>query len=240
MNIKIAGKWPINLPNDRFNFHTQRTQWEVSRVDSIIKNIKNGDVLVDVGTEVGDYAALFTLNGASVFCIEPQPLYWPTIKSIFDMNKTEPLGCFAGFACNVTSDPIQADFDTEYTGIWPNVSLGEVKDWHGFRNVIETGVCTPQRRIDDLLSERKLKANILNIDVEGAEFEVLKGSITTLNVDKPLVYLSLHAEMLMHDWSNSPEDIFNYMRELGYKWAFLGSDHEEHYVFFRESHDYSS
>ena len=51
--------WPTKLTPERAAFHRERPDWEVMRVDSIIGNISQGTVLVDVGTECGDYAALF-------------------------------------------------------------------------------------------------------------------------------------------------------------------------------------
>ncbi len=229
MKVKINETWPIELPDERADFHAQRPGWERKRTESMFKNIKKGDVLVDVGTELGDYDALYALWGAKVICIEPQPKYWPIIKQYFDMNGVQPLACFAGFASTVNEpNPPLADFEVGNDGVWPKVANLPLEDWNGFRNMIETGVSTPQLTLDELCSGNKV--DMITIDVEGAEFEVLKGAQRILTDDKPMIYLSLHPTMLAHDWGQTPEQLYEYLQGFGYDWAFLDKDHEEHWV----------
>lgn len=235
MRAKINDRWELNLPDDRADFHTRIPNWEKERMDSMYKNIVKGDVVIDIGTEVGDMAALFTLWGAKVVCIEPQPKYWPIIKQHFDMNDIQPFYCFAGFASTVSEPtPPLADFEIGNDGIYPKCANEPVEEWAGFRNVIETGISTPQMKLDDLITLGNIPAavDVITIDVEGAEFEVLKGASGILTELKPIVYVSIHPTMLGHDWNVTKEDVIDYMTGLGYSSKHLFTDHEEHWVFW--------
>jgi FkbM family methyltransferase len=234
VKVKVNNTWALEVPEDRATFFAQRPNWEIKRTQSMFENIKKGDVVIDVGAELGDFPALYATWGAKVICIEPQPKYWPHIKNYFDLNKVEPLACFAGFASTIDErEPALADFELGYDGIWPLCALQPLEDWNGFRNVLETGVSTPQCTIDKLLADYGINhVDMLTIDVEGAEFEVLKGAEITLREAQPLVYLSFHPEMIQRDWGNNFDDITHYMQQFSYDWAFLEKDHEEHWVFF--------
>lgn len=234
MKAKINETWDLEVPQDRADFYALRPNWERKRTEHMFQNINKGDVIIDIGTELGDFAAMYTTWGAKVVCVEPQPKYWPQIKQYFDLNKVKPLACFAGFASTKNEpNPPLADFELGYEGVWPLCALTPLEDWNGFRNVIETGISTPQLRLDQIVAENKVKqVDVITIDVEGAEFEVLKGAETVLSDYKPIVYVSVHPEMLQRDWGNSFDDICNFMKPLSYDWAFLDKDHEEHWCFF--------
>lgn len=230
MKAKINNRWEIDLPENRMIFHREQDQWEQKRLNSLFKNIKKDDLVVDIGTELGDYATLFALWGARVVLIEPQPKYWPTIKHYFDSNKVEPYKCFAGFASNTNfTKPPLADFKIGNKGLWPKAAFEPLEDWHGFRNIVETGISTPQIRLSSLVKE---PVNLITIDVEGAEFEALKGARQILIDYHPVVYISIHPEMMFRDWNQTPQDLFNYMESVGYDiHEHLETDHEEHHVF---------
>ena len=232
MKARINDRWELELPNDRAVFHAEQKDWEKERLDSMYKNIRKGDVVVDIGTEVGDYAALFSLWGANMICVEPEPKFWPTIKQHFDLNGVKPLGCFAGFASDITDlNPPRPNFGAGNNGIWPFVAEGSPEDWHGFRNKIETADATPQTTVDDLMIEY-IGCDIMTIDVEGAEISVLAGANRIITTEKPLVYVSIHPEMMMNDYGATPQDLFRYMGTYGYRKHFIHTDHEEHWVFY--------
>ena len=53
--------------------------------------------------------------------------------------------------------------------------------------------------------------SVIKIDVEGAEFSVMRGAEKTLSRDKPIIYLELH--------SNCPIEILDLIQDLGYSYA---------------------
>lgn len=206
-------------------------RWEVERNTALHKNIKKGDLLIDVGSEQGDLPCMFSMWGAQVFMIEPNPKFWPTIKQIWAMNGQTPLGCFAGFASNHNVQPtdlLESPFAMQGDGLWPGCAFMDAHQNNDFRNVLERAHDTPQTTIDSL----GISADIINMDIEGAEWEALKGAEKTLRKYKPLVFVSIHPSFMEKDYGYTKEDLLFWMHELGYEAELLAIDHEHHYSFW--------
>jgi hypothetical protein len=72
----------------------------------------------------------------------------------------------------------------------------------------------------------------LTIDVEGAEMRVLQGAAEVLEIDRPLVWLSIHPRARLAKYETSKEAILDLMARAGYNRQYLGVDHEEHHFFY--------
>ena len=68
---------------------------------------------------------------------------------------------------------------------------------------------------------------IIKIDVEGAEWDVLKGAVGVLSRNPPVLLLSLHPQALAQQ-GHSPEAILHWLREYGYDCHIIGRDYEVH------------
>lgn len=86
-------------------------------------------------------------------------------------------------------------------------------------------VTTLDREVRDL----GLVPDIIKIDVEGAEWDVLKGAEQTLATHGPTLFLSVHPEALS-TLGIDVEDIKGWLSERGYAWQVVARDHELHVV----------
>lgn len=237
MKTLISKRWTINLPEHRHDA-LDWDNWEKERLDALHKNIRKGDILYDIGAEQGDLTCLFALWGAKIIAVEPNPLFWPTIKNIFNINGIErPLNFFAGFASNKNNTPtdlLESPFTIPSRDGWPGCAWGDLIPNYDFRNVLERNHDTPQTTIDRLAREAKSgsEPSILNLDVEGSEFEVLKGAEQTLRKIKPLVFVSVHPQFMQNDYGYTHYDMTFWMENLGYEWEVLAIDHETHVAFW--------
>jgi len=72
------------------------------------------------------------------------------------------------------------------------------------------------RKLDNFISERKLKVDFIKCDVEGAELFVFKGGIETIKIHKPIIL----AEML-RKWATNfnyhPNEIIELLSDIGYR-----------------------
>lgn len=227
----ISKRWEIVLPQHRHDA-LDWDNWEKERLDALHKNIEPGDLLIDVGAEQGDLSCLFSMWGADVALVEPNPKFWPTIKQIFDANAQLPLKTFAGFASNknvTPTDLLESPFALEPQRGWPGCAYMDAIQNNDFRNVLERAHDTPQIKLD---SFRPGIVKIINCDVEGAEWEVLKGAEWILTRDKPLVFVSVHPEFMQNDYGYTQYDMTFWMESLGYEWEVLAIDHETHVAFW--------
>lgn len=215
----------LKLLPHREQFWRERPAWEAARLSRLLSNITGSDVVFDIGAEEGDISAMIAQRCqpmGGVVLIEASDKFWPNIKATFDINDFKPIGCFAGFASNVTTQ--DAKFLTE----WPVAASGTVATEIGFRHLNEEGKSFPQIRVDDI----QPYPDVMNIDVEGAELMVLLGAEKTLRTYRPTVFVSIHPTFMLERYHQSKQELLEYMMTLGYSAEFLGADHEEHYAFW--------
>lgn len=147
----------------------------------VFSAIKADDICIDCGANVGSISILMAELGARVYAFEPNPiafreLSWaltaqPNIvafnKAVLDMNGRMRLY----FHKNHKNDPIfhstSSSLIVQKTNIDPN-------------NYQEVDVVDLPRFILDL----KAPVHILKIDIEGAEYRLLKGMIDTGAIDR--------------------------------------------------------
>lgn len=220
----INGKWTINMLPHRAELDLWRTGWETERIDSMHANLKPGMKIWDIGAEEGDFACLWSSWGCEVGLIEPGERVWANIRETWYANNVkDPLFAYEGFAAARDYMP---EGQQEVPYLWPDVSAGPIITDHGFR-VVHERPDIPSLKLDTL-AERYGDPDALTIDVEGAEYEVLKGAKRVLREVKPLIWLSLHPEPMCNAFNTPPSVLQHDLRNMGYGQRLLWLDHELH------------
>lgn len=233
VKTKINGKWDLLLPEHRAKrpeWHTEKG-WERERLDSMYETTKGKEfyVVYYVGAEEGEMPALLSEWGADLVLMEPNPLVWPNVKAIWEGNNLKfPLAFFPGFASGETD---LGGLHAQDMGNFPVSAEGPVISDHGFKNLCEADGTIPQVRIDDLVESLTLIPSMISIDVEGSEWEVLRGAEQTLRNYHPRIYLSLHPEFLFQIYGEYSLDLRVWIRNLGYKETLLAYEHEVHLLY---------
>lgn len=234
--VKINNKWSIKLPETRAKWWKTQKDWEKKRLNSMAKHIDREDVVYYVGAEVGDMPALCQMWGAKVCLFEPNWSGWPWIREIWKLNNLKkPLGCFAMFVGSKTNlepkRPDQALFEGGGWKLkddgWPKYVDGDYMENHGFSELHKEQDGLPVVTLDDVAVYQKTPTAI-SIDVEGAEFEVLKGAENVINFFKPKIWLSLHPKFVSDYWKVEADEIRQWLKDRGYKETLLDNKHEMH------------
>lgn len=217
----INGRWTLLLPDHRAA-RDSWPWWEATRLAHMYHHLgRGGHVVYDIGSEEGDFPALWARWGNRVVLFEPNDRVWPNIKAIWDANLLDPpLACFPGFA---------GDEDSESLNIppgWPSSATGEVIGDHGFLNLAERD--DVQRITIDSMAQLVEPPSAITLDVEGAELVVLRGAKDTLAAARPLVWVSVHEAFMADMYDHTPADLDAYMRDLDYEPTYLCTDHERH------------
>jgi FkbM family methyltransferase len=145
--------------------------FETEEVELIKKNLADADVFVDVGANIGLYTCIARSLGKYVVAIEPQPqnlccLYANLNNNNWQNTEVFPLG--------LSNKP---DLLMLYGASGPSASL--VSGWAGYSNRFKRVI--PVNTLDTLLGDRFLdKKLFIKIDVEGAEYDVLRGALKTI------------------------------------------------------------
>jgi FkbM family methyltransferase len=229
----INNKYGLWLPEHRAARPEWATGWEVERIEHMLSNLTKGDIVFDIGVEEGDISALLARETGKIVLFEPNPRVWPNIKAIWETNKLpKPIGKFVGFAGN---EDTYGRFEQPINkSTWPICAYGDLIGDHGFKELAYESDSIAQIKIDTFSHETGLVPDLITIDVEGSEFEVLKGARSILENHKPLVYVSVHPEFMFRMFNQYSAELFGYMHDLGYKDKVLAFDHEWHTIFYHD------
>ena len=202
--------------------------WERERFHSMRDNLYYGDILFDVGTEQGWCNLIYAdmVGPTNMVLIEPTTEFWPNIKATWERNyHYPPMACWDGLVSDVT------DTKTRVFTPWPAAANGDLIDRNKYQYIHAHSQDIKQLTLDDLVTRSGIIPNAITIDVEGAELKVLHGATDTLIEHRPLVWASLHEDLLERDYNATIEDVHTFMESLGYIPTYLGTDHEAHWLY---------
>lgn len=217
--------------------------WERARLESIERTLKPGDLLVDVGAEQGWMSALCAsfVGGSNMALAEPEPNAWGCIRQIWEENGIDPpRSLWPGLLVGPDLGPYPhypagLDFDPEIRDGWPGCAWdAEPCGARAYRYLHEENHLdtTPRSTIDAWCSDAGLEPDALTIDVEGAEAEVLRGAAKVLATHHPIVWVSIHPDLMARDYGTVPKTVHAYMTGLGYHGTHLATDHESHWSYW--------
>lgn len=209
----------------------ERPHYEKDRFASMEANLKRGDVLFDVGAELGWQSCIYAqfVGPENMILIERVMEFWPTIKDTWEANfDVKPKATFPGFASFRTRASFEPD---SFRDSWPHVAyFPKMENFVGWKDFLmcDTG---SEVALDKLFAKTTV-VNAITIDVEGAELKVLFGAEKILAEQRPLVWVSVHPAQRLAAFGAKKHEIFELMAEHGYQCQYLGVDHEEHYFFY--------
>jgi FkbM family methyltransferase len=179
--------------------------YELRKVKAVQALLSSGDTFIDVGGNKGDFALLaakITGDSGRVFCIEPEPTNCKWIRRSVQLNSYENIDLFSVALSDRDSEALmylgtKSGFHTLLRG-QPERSQGCLK--------------VTTRTLDSLLKDRKTSSvQMIKIDVEGAELQVLRGSVETITNNPDIVLLLDIHPFLGVD----PSEVFDFLRSLG-------------------------
>lgn len=157
--------------------------FETEEVKLIKKHLSAADVFVDIGANIGFYTCIACSLGKYVVAIEPQPqnlacLYVNLNNNNWQNTEVFPLG--------LSNRP---GLLILYGASGPSASL--VSGWAGYSKRFKRVI--PVNTLDTLLGDRFLDKNLfIKIDVESAEYNVLRGALKTLRTSpRPIWFIEI-------------------------------------------------
>lgn len=203
--------------------------WEVERFNSMRDNLAQGDVLFDIGAEIGWQSIIYAkfVGPENMVLIEPTAEFWANIMCTWYNNFVQPpLACYYG----LISDKTTSNFVLP-KHLFPAEAEGELIHKLAYRYIHEHGKRMPQMKLDDYVRLTGIQPDALTMDTEGAELPILRGAEQTLKSRSLKVWVSIHPELGKKDYGYEPAEIIAFMSGCGYKGTRLAIDHEEHWYF---------
>jgi FkbM family methyltransferase len=171
--------------------------YEDHHTTQFAKIIKEGEIVFDIGAHVGFYTLLASLlvgPRGRVYSFEP------CSENLFYLKEHLRLNGIANVVVLETAVADRCDYAAFQKG--ENRSEGRLCQRGNLRVKIIS--------LDELIAHYELPVpNYLKIDVEGAEYLVLKGAEATIGEHHPTIFLSLHG-------SDLREQCGNFLRRFNY------------------------
>ena len=192
---KNGFKWYIrdDEPTDREPLR----DYEMNVIDICLELSSKKYVFVDVGANVGKYSVIMSKYYGKVYAIEPNPDNVIALEQNLMLNH-----------CSNVEVLILAVGDRN--GKVP-ITLSGAQSRVASR-VTDNTVLVDLRRLDEVVD----KADVIKIDVEGYEFNVVKGCDELIDSCKP-IFIIEHTEYWSKETPTLHKQIFKYLDRFGYR-----------------------
>lgn len=155
------------------------------------KNLKKGDVIIDIGSHVGDTALDFASKGLIVYGFEPvKELYQISLRNAELNPQFNNQLNLLNYAVSYKKGKVLID------------SLESTSDFANSQDSYEVEVIT----IDDILNDYSIKPKFLKMDCEGCEFDIIRNS--DLSIFDEIIF-EHHAAMRNDNYNSLVEILKN-------------------------------
>lgn len=182
-------------------------------------SLSPGDTFIDVGANIGAVslpAAAIVGTEGHVFAFEADPLIFDKLNTNINLNSfpyLEPLNQALGSEAETKTfyrPPSNGVFSEAVGSLYSS-------DWHSGGSAFQVEV----RTLDSVLHALNVsQVDFIKIDVEGAEIDVLKGSLQTIEAHRP----NLCIEVCPHTYSAAgwtTQDLMELLLPFGYRFEVL-------------------
>ncbi len=171
--------------------------YEFEKQTQFASLVREGDTVYDLGAHVGFYSLLaskLTGRNGHVFSFEPFPQNITSFKRHISLNRIENIKLFEA---GVSRKSGEAFFENAGSS-----SVGKISSVSG----IHIGLVS----IDELIAKHEiLPPKVIKMDIEGAEYDALRGAEQTLQTYAPAILFATHSGQLR-------SDCIGFLEGLGY------------------------
>ena len=180
--------YPVVLPEDK---GVWTGTYELDFVDRLASSVPPGGICFDIGGWQGYFAGVMAYAGASkIYVCEPLPFNCKRIMRLIDLNPHHQI---------MLEQAAVGEHDGVATfQVMPESSMGKLENSpfqedQSSKDTITVRMVT----LDSLCESRGIpSADVIKIDVEGAEMMVLRGAINMLKTSKPHLFVEAHSRDL--------------------------------------------
>lgn len=212
LRCRIDNRWSFLVPPICKNDLANLTDTAEGRAEfhSLAQAAKAGGILFDIGAHSGLISAMFcaaqTQNQA--FAFEPSPVLAERLVAIRELNQ---------LGDRMRIEQIGIGEETKTVEMILDPAGGFIQSQH-FEHTMWAAPQSIQVRMETIhnsASRLHVVPQFVKIDIEGYEFEAIKGSIEFLARHKPTIFLELHLNYL-EQRNLSPKLLVDMLLECGY------------------------
>ena len=206
-------RWIAHYLKAKYRHKERKRSWMLASM------VPAGCTIIDVGANVGLLTKEFATahsGQVNVIAFEPGDYCLSILRSVVkDLENVEIVEAGLGEedSKNILKTPLK---EAGSMGIGLSQIGGDLDGEHLSQEV-------SVMKLDTFCQKRQdLNIGLLKVDVEGGEFNVVKGAVELIKNQQPLWYMEIE-ERWTKKYGYQPNDLFNFMFEFGYS-AFSVSD----------------
>ncbi len=227
MVVKAGEGFEIRLLTDSIEEYNcgKDVLFEKPFIQLIMANLNEKDIVYDVGAMIGFHAMFFAQKACEVHSFEPSPTNMKRLKENIQHNGIDNIQTCS---CAVSAENGYCNFYLE-----ADIPLSQQnsisQDALGHRKVSEIEV--PTITLDTYSHEHSIPT-VIKMDIEGAEFEALKGATALLKDHDILLFIEIHLAKL-GGFNASVDNIIRFFEQKKYEVkVFLERAHSKHICAF--------
>jgi len=169
-------------------------------------NIDHNSTVLDIGANIGNHSLYFSSLFSKVYAFEPHPKTYKLLEfNCCDLN-------IDTFNFGLSSEDTTVKFDVDPT----NMGHAFIIDGELNKN-ISSHMEIEVKKLDDLTEIDRTNISLIKIDVEGHELQALKGALTTIKDNRPVILFEQHP----HDFLNGSSEVVELLRNVDYKFYII-------------------
>lgn len=180
------------------------------------ERIRPGDTVIDIGAYVGTHTLLAAnLVGPSgrVFAFEPSPVNYRYLayhcrKNA--LNRAHPFQCLVS---DRSGERVAFHLLNSGDSTTNSMTFDQLESPEAVSSPKET-IEVESVTLDAFCAEKRIKPTFIKIDVEGAEYQVVRGGERVLREDRPTLVLALHPPWMPK--GTSPQKLWDFLSAAGY------------------------
>jgi len=191
------------------------------RRDTLLKLMPDlvppGSVIYDVGAHIGLYSILLAkkVRDSLVYAFEPNPESYRDLVRNIRLTRLEDRIIPLNFALGA----VKSKLDFYVSSSSARSSFYELIARYDNNRILKT-LSVECFTIDQIVQERLCKsADVMKIDVEGFEYEVLKGARNTIAVKSPQIFVEIHGDA---NGVPNTDRVKEFLEPFGYEFKELG------------------
>ena len=171
-------------------------------------NVKPGDIIVDIGANIGYYTLYFAkkvTNQGHVYAFEPDPVNFELLNKNIEINKYKNITAINKAVSN-TNEIIKLYICNENRGDH------RTYDSHEGRDFVEINAA----HLDDYFSDSERQIDLIKMDIQGAEFKAVQGMAGILKKSR-------NVKLVIEFWpyglalaGADAKDLYSLLEELGF------------------------
>lgn len=236
VDFKIALNPYLNAGVDYQIYKTGNWEPEISKL--IKKFMPAKGVFLDIGANIGYhslFAASFLKEEGMVYAFEPIPRLAKQLESSVEANYFHNLKVENSALSDKEGSAILSLIDENIGAS----SLKEAQD----QNLVTEKITVGLKTLNSFLNQLP-RVDLIKIDVEGNEFETLRGGVDVFRKFKPVIIMEFSHSLYENDYQGKTKEFVSFLKGLGYQFfllseeeinpnSFLGDEKEQHDILCR-------